>query len=107
MQTEVLRLIHPDYEVIVRTQDISYSWERFKGRINYSRRDNPDIDAPETYCRYTSKDECELRLYTVQLQGRKLKTKKKQNLQRARFGISYGLSSLKLVNIKFAYYSMV
>lgn len=64
MQTEVLRFIHPDYEVIVRTQDISYSWERFKGRINYSRRDNPDIDAPETYCRYTSKDECELRLYS-------------------------------------------
>lgn len=64
MQTEVLRFIHPDYEVIVRTQDISYSWERFKGRINYSRKDNPDIDAPETYCRYTSKDECELRLYS-------------------------------------------
>lgn len=64
MQTEVLRFIHPDYEVIVRTQDISYSWKRFKGRINYSRRDNPDIDAPETYCRYTSKDECELRLYS-------------------------------------------
>ena len=64
MQTEVLRFIHPDYEVIVRTQDISYSWERFKGRINYSRRDNPNIDAPEAYCRYTSKDECELCLYS-------------------------------------------
>ena len=56
MQTEVLRFIHPDYEVIVRTQDISYSWERFRGRINYSKRNNPDIDAPEAYCRYTSKD---------------------------------------------------
>jgi hypothetical protein len=64
MQTEVLRFIHPDYEVIVRTQDISYSWERFKGRINYSRRDNPNINAPEAYCRYTSKDECELCLYS-------------------------------------------
>ena len=64
MQTEVLRFIHPDYEVIVRTQDISYSWERFKGRINYSRRGNPDIDAPEAYCRYASKDECELCLYS-------------------------------------------
>ena len=63
MQTEVLRFIHPDYEVIVRTQDISYSWERFKGRINYSRMGNPDIDAPEAYCRYTSKDECKLCLY--------------------------------------------
>lgn len=63
MQTEVLRFIHPDYEVIVRTQDISYSWERFKGRINYTRRNNPEIDAPGAYCQYTSKDECQLRLY--------------------------------------------
>ncbi len=64
MQTEVLRYIHPDYEVIVRTQDISYSWERFKGRINYARRDNPKVDDPEKYCRYSSKDECQLRLYS-------------------------------------------
>ena len=64
MQTEVLRFIHTDYEVIVRTQDISYSWERFKGRINYTRRNNPNIDAPEAYCRYTSKDECKLCLYS-------------------------------------------
>ena len=63
MQTEVLRFTHPDYEVIVRTQDIGYSWERFKGRINYSRRENPMIEAPEAYCRYASKDECELCLY--------------------------------------------
>ena len=52
MQTEVLRFTHPDYEVIVRTQDIGYSWERFKGRINYSRRENPMIEAPEAYCHY-------------------------------------------------------
>ena len=64
MQTEVLRYIHSDYEVIVRTQDISYSWQRFSGRINYSRRNNQEIDAPEKYCRYTAKDECKLRLYS-------------------------------------------
>ena len=64
MQTQVLRFTHPDYEVIVRTQDIHYSWERFKGRINFSRRDNPTIDAPDAYCRYTSKEECELCLYS-------------------------------------------
>lgn len=64
MQTEVLRYIHPDYEVIVRTQDISYSWGRFKGRINYTRRNNPGVGAPEKYCRYTTKDECRLRLYS-------------------------------------------
>lgn len=64
MQTEVLRYIHSDYEVIVRTQDISYSWQRFSGRINYSRRNNQEIDPPEKYCRYTAKDECKLRLYS-------------------------------------------
>ena len=70
MQTEVLRYIHPDYEVIVRTQDISYSWERFKGRINYTRIGNPEIDEPDKYCRYTSKDECWLCLYSP-ITGRK------------------------------------
>lgn len=61
---EVLRYIHPDYEVIVRTQDIGYSWQKFKGRIDYTRKGNPEIDAPEIYCRYTSKDECGLCLYS-------------------------------------------
>lgn len=61
---EVLRYIHPDYEVIVRTQDIGYSWQKFKGRIDYTRKGNPEIDAPENYCRYTSKDECGLCLYS-------------------------------------------
>ena len=64
MPTAVLRFKHPDYEVMVRTQDITYSWKRFKGRINYSREKNPMIDAPDAYCRYTSKDECELCLYS-------------------------------------------
>ncbi|MCR5569417.1 MAG: restriction endonuclease-like protein [Paludibacteraceae bacterium] len=64
MQTEVLRFTHPDYEVIVRTQDIGYSWERFKGRINYSRKGNNEIEQPEAYCRYASKEECKLCLYS-------------------------------------------
>lgn len=64
MQTEVLRYIHADYEVIVRTQDIAYSWERFKGRIDYTRRSNPGVAAPDKYCCYTAKDECVLKLYS-------------------------------------------
>ncbi len=63
MQTEVIRFSHPDYDVIVRTQDISYSWQRFKSRINYTRRNNSEIDAPEEYCCYRSKDVCHLCLY--------------------------------------------
>ena len=64
MQTEVLRYIHKDgdYEVIVRTQDISYSWLRFKGRIDYTRRANSNICSPREYCEYTCQDECKLQL---------------------------------------------
>jgi len=63
MQKEVLRFVHPDYEVIVRTQDISYSWKRFRGRINHTRKTNPELVEPDKYCRYTSKDSCKLCLY--------------------------------------------
>lgn len=63
MQKEVLRFVHPDYEVIVRTQDISYSWKRFRGRINHTRITNPELVEPDKYCRYTSKDSCKLCLY--------------------------------------------
>ena len=64
MQTEVMCFSHDDYEVVVRTQDISYSWERFRGCIDYTRRGNPDVSEPEHYCRYASQDECTLRLYS-------------------------------------------
>ena len=65
MQTEVLRLKHTegDYEVIVRTQDIGFSWKKFKSRIDYAKKSNPEIDAPEAYCSYKSQDECHLNLY--------------------------------------------
>ena len=64
MQTEVLRLkCVDDYEVIVRTQEIGYAWEKFKGRIDYTRRTNPKVAAPSAYCTYTCQDECHLNLY--------------------------------------------
>ncbi len=64
MQTEVLRMkCGDDYEVIVRTQDISYAWEKFKGRIDYTRRSNPSVSSSTAYCDYTCQDECELTLY--------------------------------------------
>ena len=66
MQTEVLRLKHSDgdYEVIVRTQDIGFSWKKFESRIRYAKDSNPEIDAPEAYCSYKSQDECQLNLYS-------------------------------------------
>ena len=66
MQTKVLRLKHTegDYEVIVRTQDIGFSWKKFESRIRYAKDSNPEIDAPEAYCSYKSQDECQLKLYS-------------------------------------------
>lgn len=64
MQIEVLRYKHPDYEVIVRSQDIRYSWERFKGRIEYSRLNDTNILPPSEYCNYTSKEHCSLYIYS-------------------------------------------
>ena len=70
MQTEVLRLkCGEDYEVIVRTQDISYAWEKFRARIAYTKEQtNPDVAAPMAYCTYSSQDECELTLYNPRSQ---------------------------------------
>ena len=66
MQTDVLKLKHVDgdYEVIVRTQDIGSSWNKFESRIRYAKNSNPDIDAPEAYCLYKTQDECKLTLYS-------------------------------------------
>ena len=66
MQTDVLKLKHVDgdYEVIVRTQDIGSSWNKFESRIRFAKNSNPDIDAPEAYCLYKTQDECKLTLYS-------------------------------------------
>ena len=65
---EVLKFIHTDYEVIVRTQDIAYSWERFRGRIISSQTS----ESPEEYCRYTSKDNCSLCIYNPITQSKNI-----------------------------------
>lgn len=64
MPTEILSYTHKegDYEVVVRTQGIDYSWQRFKGRIDYTRRSNPKVCAPRQYCEYTCQDVCKLQL---------------------------------------------
>ena len=41
---EALRFEHQDgdYQVIVRSEDLSYAWERFKGRIDYDNDSKPN-----------------------------------------------------------------
>ena len=67
---EALRFEHQDgeYQVIVRSEDLSYAWERFKGRIDHENDSKPESAMPyeERYCRYASKDTCKLYLYDYQ-----------------------------------------
>lgn len=67
---EALRFEHQDgdYQVIVRSEDLSYAWERFKGRIDYDNDPKPNSAMPyeERYCKYSSKDICKLYLYDYQ-----------------------------------------
>ena len=64
---EALRFEHSngDYQVIVRSEDLSYAWERFKGRIDHDNDPKQESIVPyeERYCKYASKDACHLKLY--------------------------------------------
>ena len=54
-----------DYHVIVRSEDLTYAWGRFKGRIDRENDPKPESGVPyeERYCRYASSDACRLSLY--------------------------------------------
>lgn len=64
---DALRFEHQngDYQVIVRSEDLSYAWERFKGRIDRTNDSKSESDVPyeERYCRYASSDPCRLTLH--------------------------------------------
>ncbi len=64
---EALRFEHEggEYQVIVRSEDLTYAWGRFKGRIDRENDPKPESGVPyeERYCRYASSDKCRLRLY--------------------------------------------
>lgn len=61
---DVLKYIkEDDYEVIVRTDDIMYSWSNFKGRINYRNQLTHNYSDPLKYCTYTAKDVVDFYIY--------------------------------------------
>ena len=95
---EALRFEHSngDYQVIVRSEDMSYAWERFKGRIRTIETipsQESSVPYEERYCKYASKDACHLKLYQYD-------TKVYAKLVKSvNFGMSNGLLCLKLANI--------
>lgn len=81
---EALRFEHKDgdYQVIIRSEDLSYAWERFKGRIDHDNDPKPDSAIPyeERYCRYASKDICEFYLYDYQASELRMVTEEGQQV---------------------------
>ncbi len=62
MQQNVIQFKCDDFEVVVRTtNDLRYSWERFRSRVNTT-----DGTSAQTYCRYASSRECALTLYDIE-----------------------------------------
>ena len=101
MQKEVLRFVHPDYEVIVRTRDISYSWKRFEGRINHTRFTNLTLNSLSP----TSTAAIHRRIaanfaYTTLSQNVRLMTRLLLSSLKAKSGTIFGRLSLKRANIK-------
>lgn len=64
---EVLRLTHEseNYQVTLRSDDVSYAWQKFKGRIGSANigQDAGAVGDAEHYCRYASGDKCTLWLH--------------------------------------------
>ena len=63
MDIPVLKYIHEDFEVVVRTDDISDAWSRFQGRINYRNDWTTETSQTRAYCQYKASDGCRMELY--------------------------------------------
>lgn len=66
---EVARFHNNDYDVIIKSGSIYYSWNRFKGRIDNNKDlHEPDETCPPSrrYAKYAASDECDLYLYDPQ-----------------------------------------
>ena len=57
MDIPVLKYIHEDFEVVVRTDDISDAWSRFQGRIKYRNNWTNETSQTRTYCKYKASDD--------------------------------------------------
>lgn len=65
MDVLVLKQEQGDYEIILRSDDISYAWEKFKGRIGSARIAHAGEDMPDAlhYSNYKVSEPCHLQLY--------------------------------------------
>lgn len=63
MDCPVLKYDHRDFEVIIQTDEIQSTWERFQGRINYRNDWTEETSEARKYCAYDVSQGCTIMLY--------------------------------------------
>lgn len=63
MDCPVLKYDHRDFEVIIQTDEIQSTWERFQGRINYRNDWTEETSGARKYCAYDVSQGCTIHLY--------------------------------------------
>lgn len=63
MDCPVLKYDHKDFEVIIQTDEIQSTWERFQGRINYRNDWTEETSEARKYCAYDVSQGCTIQLY--------------------------------------------
>lgn len=63
MDCPVLKYDHKDFEVIIQTDEIQSTWERFQGRINYRNGWTEETSEVRKYCAYDVSQGCTIMLY--------------------------------------------
>lgn len=63
MDCPVLKYDHRDFEVIIQTDEIQSTWERFQGRINYRNDWTEETSKAREYCAYDVSQGCTIMLY--------------------------------------------
>lgn len=64
MLIDILKYHHPNYDIIVRTDNIASAWERFRGRIGYRNSLVEDTQRSNIceYCNYFCDDDCSMEI---------------------------------------------
>ena len=63
MDCPVIKYDHKDFEVIIQTDEIQSTWERFQGRINYRNDWTEETSEARKYCAYDVSQGCTIMLY--------------------------------------------
>jgi len=69
MDCPVLKYVHEDFIVLVKTDEIVDAWKRFQGRVNYRNQVSDKPSDPKKYCLYGASEGCGIFLYNYDAPG--------------------------------------